>query len=176
MPDVTVTYCAVGDLLWTDANARQMVPRRRNWRRSWPLEVTEPVAGNFYPITSAATLRGVAARRSQSCSHDDSAAEAPTNATAADTRGVLFELSVVTDRTQGVASLSPGSMHILLHRRLLQVRLLRAQILSFLGLIVGFTRHSKRCLQYSRMHCGVAPNIAMLQYPKHSQALPLRLH
>lgn len=81
-----------------------MQQRRRSWRRSWPLKNTEPVAGNFYPVTSAATLRGAATTRDE------------------ETAAAEFELSLVTDRPQAVASLESGSMHVLLHRRLLTVR------------------------------------------------------
>lgn len=81
-----------------------MQRRRRSWRRSWPLNNTEPVAGNFYPVTSAATIRGAAAPGGKGAA----AAE--------------FELSLVTDRPQAMTSLESGSMHVLLHRRLLTVR------------------------------------------------------
>lgn len=42
-----------GDQFWTDANGRAMVQRQVNHRPSWRLNVTEPVAGNYYPVTSA---------------------------------------------------------------------------------------------------------------------------
>ena len=37
---------------YTDANGRQMVKRVRDKRPTWDLNVTEPVAGNYYPINS----------------------------------------------------------------------------------------------------------------------------
>jgi hypothetical protein len=49
--------------------------------------VTEPVAGNYYPITSAAAL----------------------------TDGCIA-LGVATDRAQGAASLADGQLEIMLHR------------------------------------------------------------
>ena len=37
---------------YTDSNGRQMVKRIRDKRPTWNLNVTEPVAGNYYPINS----------------------------------------------------------------------------------------------------------------------------
>jgi hypothetical protein len=44
-----------GELL-TDSNGRRLLRRRRDARPTWRLNVTEPVAGNFYPVTSLASL------------------------------------------------------------------------------------------------------------------------
>jgi hypothetical protein len=41
------------DVFYTDANGREMQRRRRNHRPTWELNVTEPVSGNFYPLTAA---------------------------------------------------------------------------------------------------------------------------
>eukprot|EP00892_Ulva_mutabilis_P004205 jgi/Ulvmu1/2156/UM129_0016.1 len=112
-----------GDIWWTDANGRHMQQRRRSWRRSWTLQNTEPIAGNFYPVTSAATLRGAPPPHdsNSAASAGDAAAGAPadSNSAAGAPGQPEFELSLVTDRAQGVASLESGSMHVLLHRRLL---------------------------------------------------------
>ena len=45
-----------GDTFFTDANGREMLSRRLNHRDSWPLNVTQPIAGNYYPVTSAAYI------------------------------------------------------------------------------------------------------------------------
>lgn len=74
--------------LWTDANGRSMIRRVRNQRLSWDSEWASLDAGNFYPMTSAAYI--------------------------ADSDLVL---SLVTDRSQGVASFEDGEMEIMLHRR-----------------------------------------------------------
>ena len=42
-----------GEVFYTDANGREMQRRVRNYRPSWPLQVNEPVSGNYYPLTSA---------------------------------------------------------------------------------------------------------------------------
>lgn len=41
---------------YTDSNGREMLRRVRDFRPTWDLEVIEPVAGNFYPVTSAIYL------------------------------------------------------------------------------------------------------------------------
>ena len=37
---------------YTDSNGRQMLKRKRDYRPTWKLNVTEPVSGNYYPINS----------------------------------------------------------------------------------------------------------------------------
>ena len=39
-------------MFYTDSNGRQMMERKRDYRPTWTLNVTEPVAGNYYPINS----------------------------------------------------------------------------------------------------------------------------
>lgn len=70
------TDIASGGLLWTDSNGREMLQRKRDFRPTFPLRVTEPVAGNYYPVTVAAFIRDA-------------------------TR----QLTIVTDRAQGAASI-----------------------------------------------------------------------
>lgn len=41
----------------TDANGREFQRRERNRRPTWELNGTQPVAGNFYPVTAAAFIR-----------------------------------------------------------------------------------------------------------------------
>lgn len=45
------------DEWFTDANGRYMIRRRRNYRPSWDLNVTENISGNYYPATSAVSLK-----------------------------------------------------------------------------------------------------------------------
>ena len=51
-----LTHLKSGDTFHTDANGREMLPRRRNHRDTWPLNVTQPIAGNYYPVTAAAYI------------------------------------------------------------------------------------------------------------------------
>ena len=44
-------------VFYTDANGREFQRRVRNGRPTWDLNVTQPVAGNYFPVTAAAFLR-----------------------------------------------------------------------------------------------------------------------
>ena len=76
---------------YTDSNGREMVKRVYNARGPSypPLNVTEPVAGNYYPVNAMISL-------------DDGCAE----------------LAVITDVSQGGASLADGSLELMVHRRI----------------------------------------------------------
>eukprot|EP00884_Botryococcus_braunii_P017895 jgi/Botrbrau1/478/Bobra.110_2s0115.1 len=71
--------------------AGEMQERRRNFRPTWPLRVTEPVSGNYYPLTAAMYIEGGGQ-----------------------------QLAVVTERAQGGASLASGALEVMLHRRTLK--------------------------------------------------------
>ncbi|CAI0456274.1 unnamed protein product [Linum tenue] len=75
---------------YTDSNGRDFIKRIRDYRTDWNLEVTEPVAGNYYPLNL-----GIYAK-------DDKK-----------------ELSVLVDRALGGGSIKDGQIELLLHRRLL---------------------------------------------------------
>ena len=84
------------ELVYTDANGREFQERLKNYRPTWNLRngngETEPVAGNYYPITAGAYIRDV-------------------------NKGL--QLTVLTDRSQGGASLASGQLEFMIHRRLL---------------------------------------------------------
>ncbi|KAG7274498.1 hypothetical protein CRUP_025691 [Coryphaenoides rupestris] len=84
------TSIASSGLFYTDSNGREVLRRKKDFRPTWDLMQTEPVAGNYYPVNSRAFIK------------DDKA-----------------QLTVVTDRSQGGSSLCDGSLEIMLHRRLL---------------------------------------------------------
>ena len=44
-------------VFYSDANGREFQRRVRNRRTTWDLNVTQPVAGNYFPVTAAAFLR-----------------------------------------------------------------------------------------------------------------------
>ena len=75
---------------YTDSNGREMVKRVFNERGPSypPLNVTEPIAGNYYPINSMISL-------------DDGCAE----------------LAIITDVAMGGASLRDGQLELMVHRR-----------------------------------------------------------
>ncbi|XP_047434607.1 lysosomal alpha-mannosidase [Mugil cephalus] len=76
---------------YTDSNGREVLQRKKDFRPTWHLQQTEPIAGNYFPINSRAFIK------------DDA-----------------NQLTVVTDRSQGGGSIQNGSLEIMLHRRLLK--------------------------------------------------------
>ena len=82
---------ASGAELYTDSNGREMQRRQRDYRPSWQLKQTEPVAGNYFPINTAAFVRDAEA-----------------------------QLTILTDGSQGGASLASGQIELMVHRRLLK--------------------------------------------------------
>lgn len=46
-----------GAAFYTDANGREYLKRTRNFRPAWNLTVTEPEAGNYYPLTAGAYIQ-----------------------------------------------------------------------------------------------------------------------
>eukprot|EP00903_Cladosiphon_okamuranus_P006567 g6415.t1 len=83
----------------TDANGREFQKRVRDYRPTWDLNVTQPVSGNYYPVTAAAFLR------------DEGGGDSETDGG--------MQLSVLTDRAQGCASLADGELELMAHRRIL---------------------------------------------------------
>ncbi|XVF13832.1 hypothetical protein REPUB_Repub09cG0002300 [Reevesia pubescens] len=75
---------------YTDSNGRDFIKRIRDFRKDWDLQVSQPVAGNYYPINLGIYLQD--------------------NST---------ELSVLVDRSVGGSSLVDGQIELMLHRRLL---------------------------------------------------------
>ncbi|XP_004084261.3 lysosomal alpha-mannosidase [Oryzias latipes] len=78
------------EMFYTDSNGREILQRRKDFRPTWQLKQSEPIAGNYYPINTRAFIK------------DD-----------------VDQLTVVTDRSQGGGSIQNGSLEIMLHRRLL---------------------------------------------------------
>ncbi|XP_063446500.1 lysosomal alpha-mannosidase-like isoform X2 [Mytilus trossulus] len=81
-----------GGVFYTDANGREIQERKRNYRKTWNLNQTEPVAGNYYPVNSRIFIR-------------DPAPDA--------------QFTVLTDRSQGGSSVNDGQIELMVHRRLL---------------------------------------------------------
>ncbi|EPB79723.1 glycosyl hydrolase family 38 protein [Ancylostoma ceylanicum] len=75
------------DVFFTDANGRQMMRRQKNYNPSFKYVDTEPVAGNYYPVTNRVFLK------------DDNK-----------------QLTILTDRSQGASSVD-GGLELMLHRR-----------------------------------------------------------
>ncbi len=84
-----------GDAFYTDSNGREMQERRLNYRPTWELEQTEPVAGNYYPVNAAAAIRTAGV----------------------DGSGGGAQLTVLTDRSVGAASLREGEIEFMVNQR-----------------------------------------------------------
>jgi lysosomal alpha-mannosidase len=74
---------------YTDSMGLELQKRILNFRPLWSLNVTEPVAGNFYPVNSLMVVK------------DEQRA-----------------LEVIPDRAQGASSLEDGEVQLMLQRRL----------------------------------------------------------
>ncbi|XP_010478748.1 PREDICTED: probable alpha-mannosidase At5g66150 [Camelina sativa] len=82
-----VTNMTTDKAFYTDSNGRDFLKRVRDKRTDWLLEVNEPIAGNYYPITLGMYTK------------DEKA-----------------ELSVLVDRATGGASIKDGEIELMLHR------------------------------------------------------------
>ena len=80
----------------TDSNGCGVVERRRNYRPTWSLNLTEPVASNYYPVDSRIDI-----------SEDSN-----------DLYRGGREITILTDRAQGGSSMKSGQIELMLHRRL----------------------------------------------------------
>lgn len=77
--------------LFTDSNGREMQRRQRNVRPNFPFVQTEPIAGNYYPITTAAHINDTVA-----------------------------QLAILVDSSVGGASLVDGQIELMVHRRIMR--------------------------------------------------------
>ncbi|NXY52722.1 MA2B1 mannosidase, partial [Callaeas wilsoni] len=69
---------------YTDSNGRQVLERRRDYRPTWNLNQSEPVAGNYYPVNTRIFIRDQ-----------------------------KVQLTVLTDRSQGGSSILDGSLELM---------------------------------------------------------------
>jgi lysosomal alpha-mannosidase len=69
-----------------------MIKRVRDYRPTWTLDVTEPVAGNYYPVNSRMIVQDPKSEQ---------------------------QVNILTDRSQGGSSMEDGSVELMVHRRLL---------------------------------------------------------
>ncbi|XP_019848841.1 PREDICTED: lysosomal alpha-mannosidase-like [Amphimedon queenslandica] len=77
---------------YTDSNGRESQKRIRNYRHDSVYFNTEPVAGNYYPVTSRIFIKDEEKKT---------------------------QFTVLNDRAQGGSSLADGSLELMVHRRLL---------------------------------------------------------
>lgn len=79
---------ATDKVFYTDSNGRDFLKRVRDYRADWDLQVTQPVAGNYYPLNLGIF-----------------------------TSDNISEFSVLVDRATGGASIKDGEIELMLHRR-----------------------------------------------------------
>ena len=77
---------------FTDSNGRETLRRVRHHRPTWDLETTEPVASNYYPVTSWIFIRDY--------ERD-------------------MQITLMPDRAEGGSSLTNGALELMVHRRLM---------------------------------------------------------
>jgi lysosomal alpha-mannosidase len=73
-------------LFYTDSNGRELLERKRNYRPTWELDLSEPESGNYYPVTSRILIRDTIRQQ---------------------------ELAVLNDRSQGGSSLNDGQVELM---------------------------------------------------------------
>ena len=73
---------------YTDSNGREMLKRKLNYRPTWDVKLLEPVAGNYYPITSKISIED---------------------------KNTEMRLSAIIDRAQGGSSLSDGEIELMVN-------------------------------------------------------------
>lgn len=71
-------------VFYTDSNGREMLERKLNYRPTWDVDIQEPIAGNYYPVTSKISIKDGTKR-----------------------------VSVMTDRAQGGSSLRDGEVELM---------------------------------------------------------------
>lgn len=78
------------DKFYTDSNGRETLERIKNFRPTWEYDATtEPIAGNYYPITTSISIRNFAPGSENQ------------------------EFAVVTDRAQGGSSNAEGEIELM---------------------------------------------------------------
>ncbi|CAF1321855.1 unnamed protein product [Rotaria sp. Silwood1] len=75
---------------YTDANGREVLERKRDYRSTWNYTVYENVSGNYYPVASRIWIK--------------------------DNRR---QMTILTDRSEGGSSMHDGSVELMIHRRTL---------------------------------------------------------
>lgn len=69
---------------YTDSNGRRWEKRILNYRKSWKTRITEPIASNYYPVTTAIKIKDA-----------------------------KKQLTVIVDRPQGGSSISNGEIELM---------------------------------------------------------------
>jgi len=89
--DINVPSINNNNIFYTDSMGMEMQKRVLNYRPTWDLKVSQPVAGNYYPVQSTIAIQDINTNEG---------------------------FAIIPDRAQGGASLSQGHIELMLHRRL----------------------------------------------------------
>lgn len=74
------------DIFYTDSNGREMVQRRINYRSTYNYTNEEPIAGNYYPVTSRILIKNTENN---------------------------IQFALINDRAQGGTSLKSGEIELM---------------------------------------------------------------
>lgn len=109
---------------YTDSNSREILERQVNHQATYKLDVTEPIAGNYYPVNSMAYIQD---------------------------KSTEMRMTVLNDRAQGVSSLLPGSLEFMVVPLSPKSCLMIAHCLSYEQLpIDSQTSFARRCIRSRR--------------------------
>lgn len=72
-------------IFYTDSNGREILQRKRDYRPTWTVNISEPVSANYYPVTSRIVVRDAEKK----------------------------EVAVLTDRAQGGTSMKDGEIELM---------------------------------------------------------------
>lgn len=95
------TNLATSATFQTDANGRELLTRKRDFRPTWDYKVNEPIAGNYYPVNSRIILQD-------------------------ETNGV--SLVVLNDRAQGGSSMNDGEVELMVSQFITNLSLIEMLI------------------------------------------------
>jgi len=78
-------------VFYTDSNGLEMQQRKLNFRETYPVDLSEPIAGNYFPVYTAIYIEN----------------------------SNKIAMTVMNDRTQGGSSLNSGEIELMIQRRIL---------------------------------------------------------
>lgn len=87
------TVMKTNGVFYTDSNGREMLKRKRNFRETWKVDIKEPVAGNYYPVTTKIAIE------------DDK-----------------LRLAILTDRAQGGSSIFDGTVELMVNLKFREIQ------------------------------------------------------
>jgi len=94
--EITINFyspeIATNQTFYTDSNGLEMQQRILNYRPTWEVNITEPMAGNYFPVNSAIYIQDVNAGK---------------------------RMTILNDRSQGGSGMRTGEIELMIQRRIL---------------------------------------------------------